>query len=177
MTHVRVSRKIVLAFMVSVFLGSSRPAMAGKVEICHLPPDNPSNPRLITVNEAAVATHLDHGDSFTEICDDGLDNDCDGLVDAADPDCAVAPACPCFGPADIGPVNLCRFFGGAEIVLSDGFSAVFTVCLPGNALCGGALQCQSPFGTFSAIDLDQALACAAVLDQRASEDGVTCLTQ
>jgi hypothetical protein len=24
-----------------------------------------------------------------EICDDGLDNDCDGLIDAADPDCAI----------------------------------------------------------------------------------------
>ena len=24
-----------------------------------------------------------------EVCDDGIDNDCDGLIDAADPDCAI----------------------------------------------------------------------------------------
>jgi hypothetical protein len=28
-----------------------------------------------------------------EICDDGIDNDCDGLVDCNDPDCADDPAC------------------------------------------------------------------------------------
>jgi hypothetical protein len=31
-----------------------------------------------------------------EICDDGLDQDCDALIDCDDPDCAAAPACrPC----------------------------------------------------------------------------------
>ena len=28
-----------------------------------------------------------------EICDDGIDNDCDGDVDSADPDCAGGPVC------------------------------------------------------------------------------------
>ncbi|RJP36644.1 MAG: hypothetical protein C4547_07045 [Phycisphaerales bacterium] len=31
----------------------------------------------------------------TEICDDGQDNDCDGAVDCADPDCGGDPACAC----------------------------------------------------------------------------------
>jgi subtilisin-like proprotein convertase family protein/C1A family cysteine protease len=31
--------------------------------------------------------------TLTETCDDGLDNDYDGLVDCADPDCASHPAC------------------------------------------------------------------------------------
>lgn len=29
-----------------------------------------------------------------EVCDDGADNDCDGIVDCADPDCTGDPACP-----------------------------------------------------------------------------------
>jgi len=28
-----------------------------------------------------------------EVCSDGLDNDCDGFVDCADPDCSANPAC------------------------------------------------------------------------------------
>jgi len=28
-----------------------------------------------------------------EVCTDGVDNDCDGLIDCADPDCAGNPAC------------------------------------------------------------------------------------
>lgn len=36
-----------------------------------------------------------------ETCDDGIDNDCDDLIDAADPDCAaVSPGCPEGTPAD-----------------------------------------------------------------------------
>lgn len=29
----------------------------------------------------------------SEVCNDGLDNDCDGLADCADPDCTLDPAC------------------------------------------------------------------------------------
>jgi len=29
----------------------------------------------------------------TEVCTDGVDNDCDGLIDCADPDCSAAPSC------------------------------------------------------------------------------------
>ncbi len=31
----------------------------------------------------------------TEICNDGKDNDCDNLIDCADPDCATSPYCSC----------------------------------------------------------------------------------
>jgi hypothetical protein len=35
------------------------------------------------------------GTGAFEICDDGLDNDLDGLMDCGDPDCAGMPPCPC----------------------------------------------------------------------------------
>ena len=37
------------------------------------------------------------------VCDDGADNDCDGFMDAADPDCAVGERC-------TGPEKLCNNF-------------------------------------------------------------------
>jgi hypothetical protein len=38
--------------------------VAGKVTICHLPPDNPANARTLSVNARAVAAHLAHGDTL-----------------------------------------------------------------------------------------------------------------
>ena len=36
----------------------------GKVDICHVPPGNPDNVQLISVNQNAVDTHMAHGDYF-----------------------------------------------------------------------------------------------------------------
>jgi sialate O-acetylesterase len=35
--------------------------------------------------------------SMEEICDDGMDDDCDGDADCSDPDCVADPACDCLG--------------------------------------------------------------------------------
>jgi len=122
---------------VAAFIGSlgllslASAATAAKVEICHIPPDNPANVQSISVSEQAAATHIaQHGDFVVgapcsegvgecevvgesvcssedsctaspsdppepmEVsCGDGLDNDCDGLTDTDDPNCA----CPCLG--------------------------------------------------------------------------------
>jgi len=36
----------------------------GKVDICHIPPGNPSNAQTITVSAADMNTHLNHGDTL-----------------------------------------------------------------------------------------------------------------
>lgn len=43
---------------------------AGKTAVCHRPPDNPSNVRLISISTNAVADHMAHGDhaSFEGSC-------------------------------------------------------------------------------------------------------------
>jgi hypothetical protein len=47
--------------------------------------------------EAGVCTHAEIPGCrcipVPEVCNDGADNDCDGLTDCADPDCAAAPPC------------------------------------------------------------------------------------
>ncbi len=43
----------------------------------------------------------------TEICDNGLDDDCDGLIDASDPDCPLVQDCPCGGGYICGYDGFC----------------------------------------------------------------------
>lgn len=53
-----------------------------KVEICHIPPGNPSNAHTICVDSNAIAAHLAHGD-YEGPCDvsepDSLDTDTTGM--------------------------------------------------------------------------------------------------
>ena len=63
----RFQRLLVLASMVFVatvtFLApNAYAAKKAKVDVCHIPPGNPSNFHTISVNENALAAHLAHGD-------------------------------------------------------------------------------------------------------------------
>ena len=57
-----------------------------KVDVCHIPPDNPENFHSIQVNENALQSHLDHGD-FVGSCDDHGEQICsDPSLDCDDGD-------------------------------------------------------------------------------------------
>jgi hypothetical protein len=53
-----------------------------KVEICHIPPDNPLNPQTLCVGMASVADHLSHGDMLAAC---GTDHSCTDLLPKSAP--------------------------------------------------------------------------------------------
>ncbi len=70
--------RISSAILLFAFLALSAPAWAAKVQVCHIPPGNPSNFHTITINENALQAHLAHGDlagpcsaHCSQLCDDG----------------------------------------------------------------------------------------------------------
>jgi hypothetical protein len=66
-----------------------RLAPSDKVEICHIPPDDPESFKTISVSGNAVAAHLEHGDI------EGACNDlCDVLCDDGNP-CTEAVSVDC----------------------------------------------------------------------------------
>ncbi len=85
------------AILLGTYLAFSAPAHADKkVTLCHLPPGNPANSQTISVGEAAVASHLGHGDLLGACasgcpasCDDG--NLCTSDSCGADGECVHAP--------------------------------------------------------------------------------------
>lgn len=63
----RLPRKLLIAMFLMSFCtlsGSGYAAGSGKVDICHIPPGNPSNAHTINVSKSAVPAHLAHGDKL-----------------------------------------------------------------------------------------------------------------
>jgi len=87
-------------FIVVGALAFSSPVWAGKnkVEVCHIPADDPDNMHTITISENALDAHLAHGDlagSCNELCatlcDDGDACTIDDVGDCEQNGCPVTP--------------------------------------------------------------------------------------
>jgi len=72
-----------------------------KVTVCHFPPGNAANPQTISVGEAAVGAHLDHGDRLGE-CPTGCRLN-ESLCD--DENACTADSCNASGECQNEPVN------------------------------------------------------------------------
>jgi hypothetical protein len=95
------------------------------------------------------------GENTPASCGDGLDNDCDGLVDCADPDCSGVGQCPVCG--------MIEHPTGAPVQLPDGI--IGSTCTT-NAQCSGGTpncvesECHASYTstlTFSAFGSTQTL--------------------
>jgi hypothetical protein len=92
-----------------------------------------------------VVTCVPVNDPVAEICDDMLDNDCDGLTDCDDPDCDADPACdPCAGfvpePTTCG-IGECASTG--ETTCDPATGEIGDTCVPGDPspeVCTGGLD-------------------------------------
>jgi hypothetical protein len=102
------------------------PAWAAQVQVCHVPPGNPTNFHTITINDNALQAHLAHGDlagpcfaHCEQLCNDG--NPC--TIDA----CDASERC----KNDHPPVNC-----------DDGDACTIDSCNPAGGCSGAPKTCQ-----------------------------------
>jgi len=100
----------VALFVLAGFAPDAKAASAPKVEICHIPPDDPANFHTITVSANALPAHLAHGDlggacnaSCAIFCDDGDACTIDDTGDCESEGCPAEPRT----PVDCNDDNLC----------------------------------------------------------------------
>lgn len=135
-----------VAAVMMLVLVTAGPAVANssKVQVCHLPPSDPTNFHTITISEKALPAHLGHGDlpgscfaNAEALCDDG--NACTiDVMDMATETClADHPPVDCddglLCTADsCDPTNGCQ---NAPIVCDDGDLCTVDTCNPYDGQC------------------------------------------
>lgn len=136
---------LALTFTISLV---SSPVQAGpsKVEVCHVPPDDPDNFHTITVSESALAAHISHFDlggacdgNCSELCDDG------NLCTYEDTGDCQSSGCPVPQPVVCGEGQVCDPEAGCVEVEQD------CPCFTADDLAaqGAFSQCANPFPGFS----------------------------
>jgi len=143
-------------------LAVGAPAWAAKVDVCHIPPGDPSNLHTITISEHALQAHLAHGDFLG--------------------DCSAAP-CPCMRIPQFNELlanaNFCAAGSELRIVSTEPFTDPPTAPFAfaessGNPapVCG----VTNPDGTQIVLPVTaaQADACFQLIADAAASRGVSC---
>lgn len=131
-------------------LGQIRPCVTGLMGIC-------SNGLQNCTEEGLWGDCYTNPENMptTEVCNNSLDDDCDGLVDCADPDCASNPACQVVEcdessdcvDADLCTIDICTPFNTCQhepvVVVDDGNPCTAEICDP----VVGPMHPPLPLGT------------------------------
>jgi hypothetical protein len=90
-------------------------------------------------------------------CFDGLDNDCDGLTDCADPDCAAGSQCvPAVGSAfTLGitatQASFCPAMFSSRSVINSGLSAASPACATNLCSCTPSMNCSTSVTSYPTV--------------------------
>lgn len=156
--------KATSSILLLALLALGAPAWAAKVEICHIPPGNPSNLNTITISEHALQAHLAHGDFLG--------------------DCAAAP-CPCMRIPQFNIVlanaNFCSGSSESLVVSIDPFTETSTPAIAfannaeaTNPVCGYAdANTQTPI--ILPVTPEQATLCFQAISDAADSHGLSCV--
>jgi len=135
-----------LVSMLTVFGAPAVFAGAAKVEVCHVPPDNPDNFHTITISENALAAHLAHGDIegacnavCATLCDDGDACTIDDTGDCELVGCPVTPEAVDCNDSLLCTVDACDSTIGCvypDVVCDEG-----QTCNPDNGICEDDVSC------------------------------------
>ena len=142
-----VTKLFLLAFIILLGVGwtTAWSAPVPKIEICHIPPDDPENFHSINVSENALGAHLAHGDLVgacnavcADLCDDGNACTIDDTGDCETNGCPADPAPVDCSDGDLCTTDSCDPGSGCmvtPVVCDDGDLCTVDMCNPSDGSC------------------------------------------